>query len=65
MLHVEIHSDYRNYIADQLIEKLNEKSIKPDYIANRAAQLEHSLKVELKCELVNNQPFWSYAKTDE
>ncbi len=48
MLHVEIHSDYRNYIADQLIEKLNKMSIEPDYIGSRVAQLEHALKSRIK-----------------
>ncbi len=65
MMYIEIHSDYRNYIADQLIEKLNKMSIEPDYLGRRIAQLEHALKVELKCDLVNNQPFWSYTKTDK
>jgi hypothetical protein len=65
MLHVEIHSDYRNYIADQLIEKLNKKSIEPDYLGSRIAQLEHALKVEIKCELVKKEPCWSYTKTDK
>jgi len=66
MLHIEtVHKDYRNYIIDNLIEKLNEKSINPDYLNYSKMKLEHILKIELKCKLNNNKPIWSYTKTDK
>jgi len=66
MLHLEtVHDDYRNYIIERLIEKLNEKSIKPDYFDYSRNQLEQILKIELKCKLNGKKTIWSYMKTDE
>jgi len=65
-LHIEtVHNDYRNYVIDNLIEKLNEKSIRPDYLGYSKKKLEHILKIELECKLNNNKVIWSYTKIDE
>lgn len=62
-LHIEtVHRDYRDYIIEKLIEKLNEKSIHPYSTGHRKQRLEESLEIELKCKMVNNQLVWSYAE---
>ncbi len=66
ILHVEtVHDDYRNYIVEKLIEKLNEESIKPDYFNYSINKLQRILKIELKCNLDGKKVIWSYIKTDE
>jgi len=48
MLQLEtIHDDYRNYIIEKLIEKLNKKLITPNYLAYNQLSLEHYLKIKL------------------
>jgi len=65
-LHIaSVHSDYRDYVADRLIDKLNEKSIDPDYLGYRKMDLEDALNIELRCEIVDNKPIWSYSKTEK
>ena len=60
-MHIEtVHDDYRNYIIENLIEKLNEKSIVPDYLNFSRKELEHILKIELKCNLIDDKPIWTY-----
>lgn len=58
------HKDYRDYIIDRLIEKLNDKSIRPDSLGYRKQRLEESLDIELECKMVNIQPVWGYSKAD-
>jgi hypothetical protein len=65
-LHVEtVHDDYKNYIIEKLIEKLNEKSIKPDFLRYSKNQLEQILRIELKCKLNGKKAIWSCTKTNE
>lgn len=66
MLHVEtIHEDYRVFIIEKLIEKLNEKSIKPDYFKYSKNRLEEKLGIKLIFKLNNSKAIWNYAETDE
>lgn len=66
MLYIEIlHKDYRNYVIDKLIEKLNEKSINPNDLNYSKMRLEQILKIELKCKLNNNKPVWNYLENNE
>ncbi len=60
-----VHSDYRNYVADRLVEKLNEKTIDPGYLGYRKMDLEDALNIELICELLDNKPIWGYTKSEE
>jgi hypothetical protein len=65
MLHFEtIHEDYRNYIIDRLIEKLNAKSVAPNYLANKKVNLEYALKIKLNYNLnqQTNSFIWSCEK---
>jgi hypothetical protein len=66
MLHFEtIHEDYRNYIIDKLIEKLNQKSVTPNYLANKKLSLEHFLKIKLNfySNKETNSITWSFEKS--
>lgn len=66
MLIIEaVHDDYKNYIIDKLIEKLNQEQIKPDSLNFSKMNLEQSLNIELKCTLNNYKLIWSYTKTNE
>jgi hypothetical protein len=61
MLDIEtIHNDYRNYVIEKLIEKLNEKSIDLDYLNNSKLRLEQSFNIELNCKQSNGKPIWSF-----
>ncbi len=55
-----VHIDFRDYVIKKLVLKLNEKQVQLDSFDNQQKQLEHVLKIKLKCELVNNKPVWSY-----
>ena len=47
-LYVEtVHEDVRNYIIDRFIEKLNEKSIAPEYFLNERYRMEEILNIKL------------------
>ena len=47
-LYIEVvHDDYRNYIIERLLEKLNEKLVSPDIIEYSIHTLENSLKIKL------------------
>ena len=66
VLHIEtIHEDYRKFVIEKLIEKLNEKSIKPDYLEYSKNQLEERLRIKLTFKLNNGKTIWNYAETDE
>lgn len=48
MLHIEtVHQDFRKYISEKLVEKLNKKSIHPDDLEFCKDQLEEILEVKL------------------
>ena len=66
MLHIEtVHEDYRKFISKKLIEKLNEKSIKPDYFEYSKNQLEKRLGIKLIFKQNNGKTIWEYAETDK
>ena len=67
LLYIEtVHEDFRNYIIDKLIDKLNENSISPDYLNNSKNQLEHILKIELKFEVnKKNEQTWRFFNNEE
>ena len=66
VLHIEtIHEDYRKFVIEKLIEKLNEKSIKPDYLEYTKNQLEERLGIKLTFKLNNGKTIWNYTETDE
>ena len=59
MLHIKtVHNDYRKFIIDKLIEKLNEKSIKSDYLEYSKNRLEESLGIKLSFNLNNGKTIW-------
>jgi hypothetical protein len=66
MLHIEtIHEDYRKFIIEKLIEKLNERSITPDYLEYSKNQLEEKLGIKLTFKLNNGKTIWDYAVINE
>lgn len=66
MLHIEtVHEDYRRFIIDKLIEKLNEKSIQPDYLEHSRSQLEERLGIKLVFRHCNGKTIWNFTETDE
>ena len=58
------HADFWNYIIENLIEKLNEESIPPEYLNRNKDELEDSLKIKLNyCSNEHNDtPLWSCEK---
>ncbi|GEM_PF-411427 len=63
MLHIEtIHEDYRKFIIEKLIKKLNEKSIKPDDLEYSKNQLEVKLGIKLTFKLNNGKAIWIYTE---
>lgn len=65
-LHIEtVHEDYREFIIDRLMKKLNEKSIKPDYLQYSKDQLEEILKIKLTFKQNNGKTLWNYMETEE
>ncbi len=66
MLHVKtVHEDYRKYIIEKLIEKLNSNSIKPDYLENSKNQLEEVLRIKLDFTLNKSKSNWNYTEIGE
>jgi hypothetical protein len=66
MLHIEtVHNDYRKFIVDKLIEKLNEEAIKPNYLKYSKNRLEESLAIRLTFKLNNGKTIWNYTETVE
>jgi len=48
MLHLEIvHEDFRKFITEKLIEKLNDKSVSAEDLQYSKDDLEHSLNIKL------------------
>ncbi len=65
-LHVAtVHDDYRDFVINKLIEKLNEKLVQPDHMAHSKPMLEESLKIELTCDFRGNKPVWGHIKIVE
>ncbi len=64
MLYIEtVHDDFRSYIIDQLIEKLNVRPVSPDYLEYNWRKLEDSLKIKLHYS-INQQTgklSWDYS----
>jgi hypothetical protein len=55
-----VHADFRNYISEMLIDKLNSNLISSSDLRYNQDQLEHALAIILHCEMINEQPQWSY-----
>ncbi|MBN2746377.1 MAG: hypothetical protein JXR34_06600 [Bacteroidales bacterium] len=65
-LHIEtVHEDYRDFIIEKLIEKLNEESISPDFLKYSKEGLEERLGIKLTYKLSNGNAIWEYVETDE
>lgn len=65
LLYLEtVHDDYRNYIIERLIEKLNHKSAMLDNFEYHKGDLENSLKIKLNNTINKhtNELTWSYEK---
>ena len=64
MLYIQtVHDDFRNYILEKLIEKLNDGSVTPNYLENFRERLENSLNIDFNYSK-NNQSdknTWSYS----
>jgi len=60
-----VHNDYRKFIIDKLIEKLNEESIKSDYLGYSKNRLEESFGIKLSFKLNNGKTIWNYMETEE
>ena len=61
MLFIEtVHDDFRNYIIERLIEKINEKFVSPDYLEHSKDRLEEKLNIKLihKGSLHTNNLIW-------
>ncbi len=68
MLHIEVlHDDFRNYIIECLVEKLNEAAVSPDYLQQRIHSLENALGIKLKHNNIqqSNKFMWSYEKIEQ
>lgn len=62
-LHIAtVHDDYRGFVINKLIEKLNEKLVQPDRMADSKTRLEESLRIELTCDVTGNKPVWGLCK---
>lgn len=62
-----VHEEYRNYIIERLLEKLNAESVSPDYLSHKLITLENSLEIKLnyrKNPLSNNLT-WSCDKSNQ
>lgn len=66
ILHIEtVHSDYRKFIIEELIKKLNAESIRPDYLEYSKYRLEESLGIKITSKLNNGKTIWSCTKIEE
>ena len=66
MLHIEtVHEDYRKFIINKLIEKLNVNSVKPDCFEISKTQFEKILRIKLNFKWNNGQIDWNYTETHE
>jgi hypothetical protein len=62
---VTMHDDYRNYIIEKLIEKLNSESNQSDFIEYNKDNMERILKIKLKRVVDNDdKPKWSFFQSD-
>lgn len=56
-----VHDDYRKFVIEKLIEKLNKESVaQSDIRSNRLADLEYVLKIKLLSRENNGKTIWSY-----
>lgn len=61
---LKVHDDYRTYISEKLIEKLNSESVQPDkYFKRRKFDMEQILKIKLKHEVIgDSKSKWSFSQ---
>ncbi len=65
ILHISVvHKEFRNYISERLIEKLNDKSSMLEHFEYHKEDLEHSLKIKLNSNVnhLTNNLTWTYEK---
>lgn len=55
-----VHNDFRDYVIEKLIQKLNENTVELEYYNYFKEQFEDILKIKLICKLDNNKQIWSY-----
>ena len=54
-----VHKDFREYIIEKLIEKLNQNWVEQQHYRSAKEQWEKILKIELKCIMNSkNKPCW-------
>jgi hypothetical protein len=60
---ITLHGDYRNFIIEKLIDKLNTESVQPNYFEYNKNNMEQILKIELRCLIGNDdKPNWSFSQ---
>lgn len=66
MLYIEtVHEDYRKFVIEKLIEKLNEKLVKPDYFGYSKNEWEERLGIKITYNLYKGKTIWGYTETVE
>ncbi|MFZ4799574.1 MAG: hypothetical protein ACOYMA_18915 [Bacteroidia bacterium] len=62
-----VDDNYRNYIIEKLIKKLNKEIVTPDNIENNKEFLENVLKIKLNYSIhkLKNKLTWSYEKIEQ
>lgn len=61
MLYIEtVHDDFREFIVERLIEKLNDDSIEPNRLEYNKGQLEECLGIQMKCDFSGGITKWSF-----
>ena len=64
ILYIEVvHADYRDYVIEKLVEKLNEGPVSPNYLDYCRKRLEDSLKIKLHYSInqKTDKLSWSYS----
>ena len=64
MLYInKVHNDFRDYIIDKLINKLNTEEIQPEFYDYHKNEVEQIFKIELRHKIINDgDPKWSARK---
>ncbi|MDX9696716.1 MAG: hypothetical protein RBT49_13080 [Bacteroidales bacterium] len=61
-----VHKDFREYIIEKLIEKLNNSWIEQKHFHSAKERWEKILKGELNCKMNSqNVPYWSFVATNK
>jgi len=58
---ITVHDDFKCFVRDKLVERLNNDSVKPDRLGARKYDWEDALKIKLKCNsTTENKSFWKF-----